>query len=147
MLPRAPRQVEHLAPLLVLAPAVPLAFVVDRAPKLPPVADGREAQLADGSRAGVPEVEHDRLARGPEVELLGDRKPADLRAEVLGEREVRGVCGEEVDRRLQSVVQLDLQTNRVGLEVDEPPGLGELGQRIGRAVQVDDELGLAEEPA
>ena len=37
------------------------------------------------------------------------------------------------------VVQLDLQLDGVGLQVDEPAGGGELGQRQGAAVQVDEQ--------
>ena len=41
--------------------------------------------------------------------------------------------------------ELDLQLDRVGLEVDEPPARGQLGQRLRAAVQVDDQVGRAVE--
>jgi hypothetical protein len=53
------------------------------------------------------------------------------RPEVLGEGEERRVRLEEVEARLQPVVQLDLQLDRVGLQVDQAAGLGVLGPRLG----------------
>ena len=76
-----------------------------------------------------PEVEHDRLARRQELEAVGDRQAAVGPAVVLAEGEERDVRLEEVDRLGVLLVQLDLQLHRVGLEVDQPPGGGVLGQR------------------
>ena len=48
---------------------------------------------------------------------------------------------EEVERVCVLVVQLDLELDRVGLEVDEAPGRVVLRPRLGAAVEVDDQLG------
>ena len=56
----------------------------------------------------LPEVEHDRLAGGLEPEARVDRQCAGGRAQILGKAEVGDVRRQEVDRRLDTVVQLDL---------------------------------------
>ena len=53
---------------------------------------------------------------------------------------------EEVDRLLPPVLELELELHRVGLQVDEPAGRRQLGQRLGAAVEVDQQLRGAVEP-
>jgi hypothetical protein len=52
---------------------------------------------------------------------------------------------EERPGAVQAVVQLHLQLHRVGLQVDQPAGGGVLRQRLGAAVQVDDQVGAGEQ--
>src|SRR5262249_48890281 len=115
---RSRRQVQELLPLLVLAPAVALAVELDRPPALAPVGDRREA--IDRRLGGVlPEVRDDRLACRAKREALARRQRAVRRPEVLGEGEERAVWLEEGMRKGVAFVQLDLQRDGIGLEVDQ----------------------------
>jgi hypothetical protein len=50
---------------------------------------------------------------------------------------------QELERLLEALPQLDLQLDGIGLEIDEPAAGGQFGQRLGPAVQVDQQRGLA----
>jgi hypothetical protein len=102
---------------VVLAPAVAHVLEDDVPPGLAPVADRREVEPV--AVAAVPEVQHDRLARRQQREPVLDREQAVGIARVLGEREVRAVGLEELDRALDLVLELDLKLDGIGLEVDE----------------------------
>ena len=130
----------------MLAPAVALAVELDLAPRLTPVADGREALGHALAPVPAPEVHDHRLPGRVKGEAVLHGKLAVRVAVVLGIREERAVRLEEVDRRLEPVVELDLQGDRIRLQVHEPVGRVVLGQRLGPAMQVDDADGRAVEP-
>ena len=137
----AVREIQELLPLDVLAPSVGLSLVADVAPRLPPVADGREARIGRLARP-LPAVEHHRLAGRPKLEAIADRQRAGVGAQVLGEGEVGAVRVQELHGRFAAVVKLDLELDGIGLEVDEAAARAQLRPRLGAAVQVDDQLGL-----
>ena len=82
-----------------------------------------------------------------EREAIGHGQTATRPAVVLAEGEEGDVRLEEVERVLLLVVKLDLELHRVGLDVDEPAGLGVLGARFRAAVEVEDQLGRGVEAA
>jgi hypothetical protein len=131
-----------LEELLVLAPGVALALEGDVAPVLAPVADRRE-DVGRLRRAVRPEIQEDGLAGRLELEPLAARQPAVLPLPVLGEGEEGAVRLEEVDRLLQPVLELELELNRIGLQVDQPPGRRQLRIGLGAAVEVDQQVGRA----
>src|SRR5207247_4016066 len=117
------------------------------APRLLPVADGRERALRLALRGAFPEIHHHRLARRFELEALADRQPAIVTAVILPEREERTVRLEEGDRLGVVLVKLDLEQDGVGLQVHQPAGGVVLGQRHRAAVQVDDQRRRLVQPA
>ena len=140
-----PRQVDEFQELVMFAPRVALAAKPDLAPLLLPVADARERCAGDGRRR-IPKIHDHRLPRGVEGEKLTDRQSAVRAPDVFPEGKKRDVRIEEINRRLELIVQLDLQLHRVGFQIHEPPGGRVLGQRDGAAVEVDDDVGLGVEP-
>ena len=128
----------------MLAPGVALALVGDVTPLLPPVADRRE-DIRRLRRAIGPEVDHNRLAGRHKAKSAVLRQPAVRAAPILGEGEEGRVGLEEVDRLLDPMLQLELQLDRVGLQVDEPAAGAQLRQGLGAAVEVDQQLGGAVE--
>src|SRR5436309_1458663 len=124
----------------MLAPRVGLSLELHGAPVLLPVADRRE-RLTSGGRGVLPEVDDDRLAGGTKVESLAHRQRAAGPAPVLREGEEGAVLLEELHRLGNLVVQLELELDRVGLEVDQSPRRDQLRGGPGPAVEVDQELG------
>src|SRR5581483_12029441 len=109
-----------------------------------PVADRRERPSRGGGDV-APEVEHHRLAGGVEGEAVGGGEGAVWTADVLPEGEERAVGLEEVDRLAAISVELDLELHRVRLHVDEPARGGELGERLGAAVEIEDQMSGADQ--
>src|SRR5207237_6793233 len=64
-------------------------------------------------------------------------------AEVLRESEMGDVLVEELGRLSIPPSQADLDLDRVGLHVDQPPRLSVLREWLGAAVEIHDELGRA----
>ena len=126
----------------MLAPMVDFALKTDLAPRLLPVTDSGK-RVACAIAVWLPEIEHDRLARRPEVEALRDWHLAVGIAVVFAPGEEGGVWFHEIDGPLQIVIQLNLNLYRVGAQVDEPAGRAMLGQRLGATVQVEDQLSRA----
>src|SRR5262249_48707558 len=118
---RAGRQVQHLEELEVLAPMVGFAAESQLAPELHPVTDRGVGPPGRHLRA-APQVQDNRLARGQEAETRRDREQAIRAAEVLAEAEEGAVRLEESDGGLATLGELELQLDRIGLQVDQPAG-------------------------
>src|SRR5262249_38703476 len=101
------RQGQELHELAVLAPVISLTFQADLAPILLPVTDRRERR-AGRYPPGLPQVDENRLTCRQELESRRYRESTVGVAEVLPEREERGVGFEEIDGALRALVQLDL---------------------------------------
>ena len=80
------------------------------------------------------------MARRSEREAIRDRQAAARTPVVLAEREKRDVRLEKGEGVLPLLVELDLELNGVGLEVDESAGLVVLRPRLRPAMQVDDQF-------
>src|SRR3954451_10571400 len=74
------------------------------------------------------------------MEAVGDRQQAFLLPVVLGEREESRVRLEKGIGGLVALRELELQLNRVRLQVDEAVGLAQLRQGLGSPMQVHDQL-------
>src|SRR5207244_10320910 len=94
---RAGGAVDALEGLEVLAPAVRLSLEGHVPPPLPPVSNRRKGIRRSRVLVALPEVDHDRLAGGLELEALVHRQLAVWVAVVLGEREEGAVGFQELD--------------------------------------------------
>src|SRR5258708_1940782 len=121
----------------MLAPVVELTLECDFTP-LAPVADrGKRAPFT--SSVGLPEVEDHRLACGLEGELVGNRKPAIRPAVVFAKGEERDMRLEKIHRILQTGGELQLETYRIRLQVNQPTRRAMLRSGMRSPVQVDDQ--------
>src|SRR5205807_741277 len=113
---RARREVDELLPLVVLAPTIELALVLDVPAALAVVADrGEELRLRVGGEG--PELEIDRLPSSPVAKAV-ERNTAIRGPVVLTIGDERVVDFERPPRVLIAVGELELGGHRVGLNVD-----------------------------
>ena len=136
---RAPsRQLDKFQEFEVLAPLVDLAVQRDGPPRLTPVADRREC-VRRSAVERFPEVQHDGLPRGNELEPIRDRDAAIGVAIVLAPGEEGAVRLEVFNRFLHAVVDVYFMLDRIGSEINEPVRLAVLRPGDGAAMEVKDE--------